>query len=156
MCGADGDSPATAGTAPAAHHVRPRPAAVGSHGAALTWELYLPPHAYVLEFGTASDYHYANLARYVGLLYRMLPGPAHTAPSFFANLDLTEGAVRTALDVVAPHMWAAGAVGGPHGGASRFDALQSRPAASRAFDPNVAALASRGMVAETKYPFRAD
>ena len=135
--------------------------AVGSHGAALTWELYLPPHAYVLEFGTGSDFHYANLARYAGLLYRMLPGPAHNAPSFVANLDLAEGAVRTALDVVAPHVWAADVHVGvqPRGSPTRLKAapLLGRPEASRAFDPNVVALASLlGQTPATKFPFRAD
>ena len=34
---------------------------VGTHSAALTYLLYLPPHACIVEFATVTDFHYDNL-----------------------------------------------------------------------------------------------
>jgi hypothetical protein len=40
---------------------------VGVHGAPFTFLMYMPPHGKVLEVRTRTDYHYLNLASYLGL-----------------------------------------------------------------------------------------
>ena len=40
---------------------------VGTHAAAFVYLLYLPPRATIVEFASANDWHYDNLAQYMGI-----------------------------------------------------------------------------------------
>lgn len=63
---------------------------IGPHGASLTWSLFLRQCGQVVEFCTGSEFHYVNLAHYVGKPHSCLQGPSGWgASSFQANVNET-------------------------------------------------------------------
>jgi len=83
---------------------------VGTHSAALTFLIYLPPHACVVEFATNDDWHYDNLALYAGICHFRGSGRAghsiieHNADTIRLDVRPVLGALQTALDRVGPHV----------------------------------------------------
>ena len=80
---------------------------VGTHSAALTFLLYLPPHACVVEFPTQTDFHYDNLASYIGRCHLRYGNSKtqymkHNAASWAVNVSLAVSSVQAALRSVAP------------------------------------------------------
>ncbi|KAL1530911.1 hypothetical protein AB1Y20_001802 [Prymnesium parvum] len=79
---------------------------VGTHSAAFTFLLYLPPHACIVEFCTPSDFHYDNLALYTGRCHiRMLNRALyHDAPSYELDVPRARREIRRALDRVGAYV----------------------------------------------------
>eukprot|EP01065_Artemidia_motanka_P048514 TRINITY_DN7826_c0_g1_i3.p2 TRINITY_DN7826_c0_g1~~TRINITY_DN7826_c0_g1_i3.p2 ORF type:complete len:343 (+),score=101.72 TRINITY_DN7826_c0_g1_i3:801-1829(+) len=73
---------------------------IGTHGAALTFCLFMPTHGTLIEYATGADFHYANMARYAGLSYVQLRGTSHGSPSFIADVSATAAAVINAVPAV--------------------------------------------------------
>lgn len=63
---------------------------IGPHGASLTWSMLLTPCGQLLEFVDGGDYHYFNVAHYLGKKHNSLQGPFGWGSSGFrANVDET-------------------------------------------------------------------
>ena len=72
----------------------------GTHAAGFTFLIYLPPHARVVEFASHTDFHYDNLASYVGISKVRLPSMAHHQPSYTLDIPQAIKAIRDAVGQV--------------------------------------------------------
>ena len=78
---------------------------IGTHAAAFTFILYMPPHGVVLEVRTTTDHHYSNLASYLGLTYVGIGrGMPHLQATFKVDVDLAMTVVENAVRRVTPLM----------------------------------------------------
>lgn len=79
---------------------------VGTHSAAMTYLLYMPPHGCLVEFATPTDFHYDNLAQYAGICHiRFVPlGLTHHVLSYVIDVDHALRHVTQALRRVTPHL----------------------------------------------------
>ena len=74
---------------------------VGTHSAAFTFLLYLPPSAHVVEFATVTDWHYDNLASYAGIAKtRVTSKLRHHDASYTIPLDAAMDRVMEAAAAV--------------------------------------------------------
>ena len=69
---------------------------VGTHGAPFAFMIYMPSHAHVLEVKTATDFHYSNLASYLGISYVPLAssGSHPSTLSFMKGKGAVQGGPR--------------------------------------------------------------
>lgn len=76
---------------------------IGTHGAPFTWMIYMPSHAHVLEVRTSTDFHYKNMASYLGLKYVSLSAAggefiSHTTRRFTVDVPRVLAEIETALN----------------------------------------------------------
>ena len=76
---------------------------IGTHGAPFTWMIYMPSHAHVLEVRTSTDFHYKNMASYLGLKYVSLSAAgaefiSHTTRRFTVDVPRVLAEIETAVN----------------------------------------------------------
>jgi hypothetical protein len=70
---------------------------VGTHSAAFTLLLYMQRPAAVLELSTPTDYHYKNMAGYLGIRHYEVLSVSHKQPRFVADIPKVQSTFQYAL-----------------------------------------------------------